>query len=336
MDLTDSMPGLTQSPGHRISTHSRSVCLEEKRTMSSSSFGPSQWLVAMRPWSFTAAAVPVLLGTGLASISGFWNPWLFMCTLLGAIALQAGTNLHNTYGDYVAGVDSIDSAQTCPQLVRGEISPQAMYRAGWLAFAFAGLMGLILSLVCGPFVLLFGALGVAGGYFYTNGTKPYKYSALGPYYVFFLMGPLMAVPAYMIQTGHFSASPLLGSLSIACLVSAIMHANDIRDIAHDKAAGIQTLAMQLGYARAVWVFVALNVAAFALLIFCVVVGQLPFCALLACATLPIFWRNLRAMRQPGYDIGQLEGWAAKFHMLFGVSLFAGLLVQVAVQALECA
>lgn len=80
-------------------------------------------------------------------------------------------------------------------------------------------------------------MGIAGGYGYTSGFWPYKYHAAAPIMVFLLMGPLMALPAYYIQGGSLDWRPFLASLPIACLVTSIMHANDIRDIAHDREAG---------------------------------------------------------------------------------------------------
>ena len=287
------------------------------------------WLVALRPWSFTAAAVPVTFGTGLAALEGSWNPCLFILVLLGGIALQAGTNLHNTYGDYMSGVDTLDSAGTCPQLVTGSLRPEAMYRAGWLAFICAGLTGLVLAWASGPMVLLFGVAGVLGGYLYTNGKMPYKYLGLGPFFVFLLMGPLMTLPAYLVQTGSFSPAPVFSSLAIACLVSAIMHSNDIRDIVHDRAAKIRTLAMLLGRPYAVRLFAGLTLGAFVLLGLFLAVGLLPWPCLADFILLPGLWNKLRQIQAPGYDFMDLEGWTAKFHFHFGLLLTAGLLAELA-------
>ena len=84
------------------------------------------WFIAMRPWSFTAAFVPVALGTALAWNQGFFQPELFLLTALGAISVQAGTNFINTYGDYCSGVDSVASAHYCAQLVSGALRPATM------------------------------------------------------------------------------------------------------------------------------------------------------------------------------------------------------------------
>ena len=278
----------------------------------------------MRPWTLTAAGMPVAFGAGLAAVEGHWNPWLFALTLLGGVAMQASTNLHNTYGDYMSGVDTEASALTCPQLVTGSFRPSAMYRAGWLVLACAGLIGLVLAWVCGPLVLLFGGMGALGGYWYTNGKRPYKYLGLGPFFVFLLMGPLMVLPAYFIQTGRLAPAPVFASLGIACLVTAILHANDIRDIAHDRAAGIRTLSMLLGRRRAVWLFTGLTLSAFLLLGLSWAGGLLPSPCLAAFILLPELGSKLRRIQNPDYDFTDLEIWTAKFHLQFGLLSAAGL------------
>ena len=153
------------------------------------------WFIAMRPWSFTAAFVPVAVGTALAWSQGFFQPGLFFLTSLGAVLMQAGTNFINTYGDYCSGVDTVESAHTCPQLVTGAMRPADMKRAGFLAFGVAVAIGLALSWLCGWEILVIGLVGVLGGYTYTAGPCPFKYRGLGSIFVFFLMGPLMVWPA---------------------------------------------------------------------------------------------------------------------------------------------
>lgn len=289
----------------------------------SSKVSAKEWFIAMHPWSLTASIIPVCFGASMAALSGQWSTPLFILTLLGGIALHLGTNLHNTYGDYVSGVDTLESAVTCPQLVTGQISPKAMYIAGWLAFGAAALIGLVILTICGLWVLPFGIVGVLGGYYYTNGKNPYKYAGLGPYFVFLLMGPLMALPAYCIISGSFDAAPILGSLSIACLVAAIMHANDMRDIGHDRAAGIRTIAMRQGLKKSIIIYAALNLGAFILLGLNVWFGVLPRTALVAFLLLPFLLYELYLLAAKKLEIGTLEGWTAQFHMKFGLSLSAG-------------
>ena len=285
------------------------------------------WFMAMRPWSFTAAFVPVALGTALAWDQGYFHPGLFLLTALGGICVQVGTNFINTYGDYRSGVDTVESAHTCPQVVTGAMRPAAMKRAGLIAFGLAAFIGLMLAWLRGWEVLAVGLLGIIGGYTYTAGPIPYKYKGAGSFAVFFLMGPLMVWPAWFIQTGQYSWLPVLVSLPVGFLVAAILNGNDVRDIAHDRAAGIITPATELGSFSGLGLQRFLYLAAFLSLVALTAFGLLPLTALLPLLLLPPLKKSLQAIGEAAAGkqaaLLQLEAMAAGFHFQFGILLTAG-------------
>lgn len=289
------------------------------------------WFIALRPWSFTAAAVPVALGSVLAWNEGYFHPLLFLLVLIGGIAMQAGTNLINTYGDYISGVDTEESAKTCPQLVKKILEPEQMKRAGILCFAFVALLGLYFVYLRGWPILLLGILGIIGGYGYTAGVA-YKYKGLGTIMVFFLMGPMMVWGAYYMQTGIHSWTAVWVSIPVGLLVSGILHANDLRDMEHDQRAGIKTLALFLGKKIGVPFYYALNTGAYVTLIILIITGQLPWLALLPLLLLPQFWQILKNTREAARGNKEklqfLEASAAQFHFKFGSLFVAGLLINL--------
>lgn len=286
------------------------------------------WFMAMRPWSFTAAFVPIALGTALAWEQGCFHPGLFLLTALGGICVQAGTNFINTYGDYRSGVDTIDSAHTCPQLVTGAMRPVAMKRAGLIAFGIAAAIGIALAWMRGWEVFAFGLLGIIGGYTYTAGPVPYKYRGAGSFAVFFLMGPLITWPAWFIQTGQYSWLPVWSSLPVGFLVAAILNGNDARDIAHDRAAGIVTPVTQLGPFAGFSLQRFLYLAAFISLLTLIVFELLPYTAVLPLLLLPVLKRALTVINEAAAGkeapLLQLEAMAAGFHFQFGILLTAGI------------
>ncbi|MEI3455234.1 MAG: 1,4-dihydroxy-2-naphthoate octaprenyltransferase [Bilophila wadsworthia] len=288
-----------------------------------------KWLLATRPWSFTASVIPLTLGAALAWASDAAHAGLFLLTLLGGVAVQTGTNMLNTYGDYRSGVDTEASAHGESPILLGLISPEAMRRGGLIALCVAFAVGIVLGFACGWPILAFGLVGIAGGYGYTSGFWPYKYHACGPIMVFLLMGPLMALPAYYIQGGSLDWRPFLASLPIACLVTSIMHANDIRDIAHDREAGITTLAMLLGRRKALYLYATLCVGAYGVLLLLAAFGVLPLSGLLPFVLAPGLWRTLRTLGTrplPESELVSLDGVSARHHFLFGLLLIAGILL----------
>ncbi len=288
------------------------------------------WFMAMRPWSFTASFVPVALGAALAWTEGSFAPGLFVLTVAGGTLVHAGTNLINTYGDYMSGVDTVESAATNPQLVTGVLKPASVKRAGIGAFAAAAVIGVALAYLCGWPVLAVGGLGVLAGYGYTAGIWPYKYKGLGSIGVFFLMGPLMVWPAYYIQTGQYSLVPVLVSLPVAMLVAAILHANDIRDVVCDRAADIRTLALNIGTGASLLLYYGLLAGAYFCLVVLVAAGVLPATALMALLTAPVAAGLLRSAREGVAGCRDKMQWleanTAGCHFKFGLLMILGLLV----------
>ena len=87
------------------------------------------WLTALRPISFTASVIPVLVGTAIAAQDEF-HAGLFVLALAGSVAIHAGTNLVNDYFDHIKGTDSADSLGPSGVIQRGLLSPRAVLMGG--------------------------------------------------------------------------------------------------------------------------------------------------------------------------------------------------------------
>lgn len=285
------------------------------------------WWGVFRPWSFTASFIPISLGAALAWNEGTFDLFLFLLTLAGGIAVHAGTNLMNSYGDFMSGVDTMESASHL-QLVSGLLRPKQVKAAGWICFGLAALIGLWLSVFRGWPVLAVGGFGVVCGYCYTMGPSPYKYSGLGPIAIFFLMGPCMVWPAYYIQTGQFSWMPVYASLPICFLISGFHHANDMRDMKYDEEAGIKTLALILGKPASLKLFHLLFVGAFLSTGALLLTGLLPWTAalplLLWPAVIKMFTNVRTAFGLHPEKPSNFEALAAKFHFKYGFLLVVGI------------
>ena len=284
------------------------------------------WWGVFRPWSFTASFVPIAFGAALASNEGKFDLYLLILTLLGGIAVHAGTNLMNSYGDYITGVDTIESASHL-QLVSGILRPHQVKTAGWICFGLATIIGVFLFELRGWPVLFAGGLGVVFGYFYTMGPKPYKYYGLGPVVIFFLMGPCMVCPSYYIQTGKFSWLSVWAALPISFLISGFHHSNDMRDMKYDKEAGITTLALFIGRKNSMRLFYVLFIGAFISTIILLLLSAIPFTAALPLFLLPSLLKMFVDVRQSFWsedkNLVSLEAIAAGFHFKYGMLLIIG-------------
>src|SRR5579862_2032192 len=210
------------------------------------------WIQAIRAPSLSAAAIPVLLGVAIAARAGFFSLGRMVLALVGAIAIQAGTNLINDYYDYRSGADSEQSLGPSLVIQRGLLTPEQVWRGGIVAFAIGAAIGLVLVAMCGWPILALGIPSVAAGYFYTASPVSLAYVALGELTVFVFMGPTIVLGAYYVMALTFSWSALWASVALGFLVAGILHANNLRDIETDGLHGKHTLATILGRDGAIW------------------------------------------------------------------------------------
>jgi 1,4-dihydroxy-2-naphthoate octaprenyltransferase len=244
------------------------------------------WFQAIRAVSLSAAAIPVLLGVAIAARDGFFAPGRMIIALIGAMAIQAGTNLINDYYDYASGADS--SASLGPSMViqRGLLAPEQVWRGGIVAFAIGAALGLVLVYQCGWPILAIGIPSVAAGYFYTAKPVALAYVALGELTVFLFMGPVIVVGTYYVMALHFTGGAVLASIPLGFLVAGILHANNIRDIESDKLHNKRTLATILGRTGANYELAALDVLAYGTTLIAMIVGAIPWTGLLAVLSVP--------------------------------------------------
>ncbi|NBX71029.1 MAG: 1,4-dihydroxy-2-naphthoate polyprenyltransferase, partial [Actinobacteria bacterium] len=206
----------------------------------------SQWIAGTRPRTLPAAIAPVLVGTAIAQFDGRARFGLAVCALIVALALQIGVNFANDYSDGIRGTDDV---RVGPVRLVGQklAAPALVKRAAFLSFAVAGVAGLIMAIVSGVWLLLpVGLSAMLAAWFYTGGTKPYGYLGFGEVFVFTYFGLVAVIGTAASQTGNISTLAILGGVSCGLLSTAILLANNVRDIPSDTSAGKKTLAVRLG------------------------------------------------------------------------------------------
>lgn len=283
------------------------------------------WWNAIRPWSYTAAIIPVLLGGSIAAYHGLLNVWLLLLTLVGSIAIQAGTNLVNDYFDYTRGTDHPAVLGTGGALLRGDLTPRQILIGGIVAFGIGSAIGLYLVSVTGPFIFWLGLFSVMAGYFYTAGPFALAYNGLGEIAVFIFMGPVMVVGTYYVQTQTVTFPIVLASLPVGFLVAAILHANNLRDLENDRLVGKRTLATILGRSGANIEYYLLIGGTYVSLAIIVLLGIAPWLTLITVLTLPLAIRLVRIVARESEPkaLQPVLRQTAQLHMQFGTLLVAG-------------
>lgn len=224
------------------------------------------WYQAIRPFTLSAALVPVIVGTLLAAHTTTVQWWRFILVVLGSVLVQCGTNLTDEYADHRAGTGAEHKVQAPYKVIAlGLLTPEAVQRGAMVCFGVAALIGIYLVLTTGWFLALLCLASVAVAYGYSAGPRPLGHLGLGEPLVFVFMGPVMVVGSFYVQTQTLGWAALWVSVPVACLVTAILVANNLRDVEEDRHSGKQTLVVLWGRERVVDCFMILLIVAFGML-----------------------------------------------------------------------
>ena len=216
-----------------------------------------QWVEGARPRTLPAAITPVVAGTGVAAYEGGADVLLAVLALVVALALQVGVNFANDYSDGIRGTDA-DRVGPLRLVGSGLARPTSVRAAAFVSFGVAAVAGLVVVLLTGHWWLLaVGAASVLAAWYYTGGRRPYGYRGLGEAFVFVFFGLVAVGGTGYVQTGRLSFALLLTGIWVGALTTAILVANNLRDLRGDAAAGKLTLATRLGDRRTRSFYVAL-------------------------------------------------------------------------------
>ncbi|MGE5152915.1 MAG: 1,4-dihydroxy-2-naphthoate octaprenyltransferase [Bdellovibrio bacteriovorus] len=242
------------------------------------------WIAAARPRTLLLSLAPVLAGIGLALAQGHALAlFTALGTLVAAVAIQVGTNLHNDAADFERGTDTPDRLGPPRASAQGWFSPAQVRTAAHLAFGLAFLLGLVLVIRGGWPILALGLAAIACGYAYTSGPRPIAYGPFGEIYVLAFFGIASVVGSHYLQTLGFDRSALLLGVALGLPAAAVLLLNNYRDLETDRIAGRRTLCQVLGRPRSRILYAVLLAAPLPLIL----AAGLPGPTWLSLAALPL-------------------------------------------------
>jgi 1,4-dihydroxy-2-naphthoate octaprenyltransferase len=282
-----------------------------------------QWVEGARPRTLPAAVAPVLVGTGAASALGRFNPAFALLALLVSLALQVGVNYANDYSDGIRGTDQDRVGPV--RLVGQQLArPGDVKLAAMICFTVAALLGLTLVALSAAYVMaLVGAASIAAAWYYTGGKRPYGYSGLGEIFVFVFFGLVATLGTTYTQSLSISAASVAGAVGIGAIASAILVANNLRDIPTDQIHGKRTLAVRLGQTRTRMLYAGLLAVALVCVLVAGAIHPTALIALLSFAlAIPLLRRVLGGAL--GKDLIPVLSGTGRFELAYGLLLAIGL------------
>ena len=285
------------------------------------------WVRAGRPFTLTAAVVPVLVGSALAYRDGAASVLLFILILAGSLLVQIAANLVDEYSDHARPEGQQKHLAPYKVIALGLLSHRAVKRGAIACLAAATGIGSYLVVVSGWPLLVLCLASVAAAFFYSGGPKPLGAYGIGQPLVFVFMGPVMVLGTYYVFGKAFPLDALWLSLPVGFNITNILVANDLRDREEDVAARKMTPVALFGERFGRWEWIVFLLAAYVVVINRVFNGYGPW-LLLPLAALPLAARTLGLILKGG-DRGQralaLRA-SAQLNGLFGVLLAAGIVL----------
>jgi 1,4-dihydroxy-2-naphthoate octaprenyltransferase len=172
-------------------------------------------------------------------------------------------------------------------------TPRAVLTAAVVSLTIGAAAGLALAIASQPWLIAVGAACIAGAWLYTGGSKPYGYSGLGEVAVFVFFGLVAVLGTQYTQALRVDWVGAALAVGTGALSSAVLVANNLRDIPTDAESGKITLAVRLGDARTRLLYQALLALTFVLTL--VLILATPWCAVGLVAA-PLAVRAARPVR----------------------------------------
>src|SRR5438067_4605845 len=249
----------------------------------------SRWLVLTRaavlPMTLTAALIAGLLGVNEPGFK--W--WLFGLASVGILLAHMANNLMNDLFDLDVGTDTsaYPRALYAPHpVLSGMVTRSRLTTAALLVNALDLVILVVLYLSRGWPVVAF----ALGGFFisaaYTVPPLRLKKHGLGEPSVLLVWGPLMVGGTYYAATGRIGWDIVAASIPYSLLCTAVLMGKHIDKAAWDGPTNTRTLPVMLGDERGRAFTKVLMAAFYPLVVVLVVVGWLPWPALISVLAIP--------------------------------------------------
>ncbi|TQF68643.1 1,4-dihydroxy-2-naphthoate polyprenyltransferase [Rhodococcus spelaei] len=282
----------------------------------------SEWIEGARPRTLPNAIAPVLVGTGAAASIGGAVWWKAVLALVVSMSLIIGVNFANDYSDGIRGTD--DERVGPLRLVGSKLaSPAAVKTAAFTCFGLAAVVGVVLALTSAWWLILVGAVCIAGAWYYTGGRNPYGYSGFGEVAVFVFFGLVAVCGTQFVQAERVDWVGVVAAIAVGSFSSAVLVANNLRDIPTDAESGKNTLAVRLGDAGTRTLHLVLLVAPFVVTL--ILVARTPW-ALAGLVAVPLAVKANAPVRSGGKGLAlipALAGTGAAM-LVWGVATGLGL------------
>lgn len=285
------------------------------------------WILAARPKTLAGAAVPVLIGAGMAYADGIFRTDAALLCFAFAFLMQINANFINDLYDFLKGTDRDDRLGPERACAQGWITPSAMKWGIGITTATAVVVGLFIWVLGGIWMLPIGILCILFAFFYTTGPYPLAYHGWGDLAVLIFFGWIPVGCTYYLMTDTLTWQVITASTACGLVIDTLLMVNNFRDREQDALSHKLTLVVRFGAKAGIRMYIALGLAAW---LCCLILAfsHGPLYALLPFFYLLPHLRTAQQMQQinKGRALNRLLGATSMNILLFGILFLAACLL----------
>ena len=286
---------------------------------------PKAWILAARPKTLSAALIPVVLASALAASQGKFSLTPAVLCVLFATFMQIAANFINDLFDFLKNTDRDDRLGPERACQQGWITPRAMRWGIAATLAVACACGLCLLPYGGWMLVGIGAACVVFAFLYTT---LLSYCGFGDVLVWVFFGFVPVAGTYYVEAGGFCLEVWLLSAACGLLIDTLLVLNNYRDREQDRLSGKRTLVVVLGERFGSLFYLLQGVAAYVLVAFMSLEGNLWLAILPMLYLLPHYltWRKMTQIRE-GRALNRILGFTSRNMLTFALLTAMALLAQ---------
>ncbi len=281
------------------------------------------WILAARPKTLTAAAIPVMTGCALAYIYGHFQAVPAILCFLFAFLMQIDSNLINDLYDFLKGSDREDRLGPERACAQGWITVKAMKTGICITTLLAAMTGLCLLRYGGWELILVGMACIVFAFLYTF----LAYKGWGDVLVLIFFGFIPVGCTYYIMAHNWNTAVTMGSLACGLIIDTLLMVNNFRDRQQDAISGKRTLVVRFGSRIGLILYFSLGLVACWCCFYFVTLGKI-FAALLPqfYLLMHIFTTIKMAKINHGKELNRILGETSRNMFIFGLLLTIGLIL----------
>lgn len=283
------------------------------------------WLQATQAPAHVITLIPVAFGSSFALYDRIFDGGMFLLSLVAVLLLQAGTALLAGVAEHLRYSTTQHPFLLNPLLEEAYFTVRDFRVMATVLLLLASVCGIVLALETGPLIWWLGLCGIVAMFLYRSKTSGITFQGLTEILMFLIVGPLVAIGSYYVQTGFIRSQVLICALPIGLLASIIESVIHLRDLPYDRKLGNRSLAVWLGRRRLVeWIRIEL----FAVYVGCLVLVLLqwmPIEAMISWLSIPLarrLFRLLQTERSPR-ALHLIIGDAILLYVVFGLLYVIG-------------